>query len=532
MPDIKEIVRHGGRRGPYLLVAFLSGMAVMILELTAARAMAPVFGTSIYTWTNVIGVVLLALALGYWIGGLLADRRPHARQLAWIAILAAVLSLPAPFLVIPFGEMLLPAPENMNPFVAGSHLTRGSLIVTLALFAPPLVFMGMIGPFVTRLLMDTGLNGGTAAGRTLAISTVGSLIGTWLPAHMLLDSIGVRSTLLVAAVLQAGAGLFLLLWARVVQPVAISAFLVVLTCAVFSRGAVTRDPLGVVDDGLEEKEVVLEVDSPYQYVRVSRWEVKRGDATTEELRLILDEGITEFHSLRSKDGLLTGQYYDYFALLPSLVKKWGASTKQSAAILGGGAGTMARLLRGTQDESLERIVSVEIDPAVAALGPRFGWEPEGNDQTIVADGRVFLSTTEKEWDLICLDAYAKQIAIPPHLASLEFLKLAHSRLTDPGLLAINVSIPDIDGPLGISLSATLRKVFPSVGVISVPNTWNVMFLVGKKPDLDFRLGTVPEDLAFLRQSYMAGLMNAPDPGARGRLLTDDRAAMERLARAR
>jgi predicted membrane-bound spermidine synthase len=178
-----------------LAAAFLSGAAVMILELTAARAMAPVFGTSIFTWTNVLGTVLAALALGYGIGGRLADRRPDPVLLGWWLLVAAAVTVPLPFLTKPLGEGLLPAPVPLDRFEGSPVEVWGSLVTVAVLFAPPIVLMGMVCPFVTRCLADTGLESARAAGLTLCISTLGSLIGTYLPAHLLLEWVGVRMTI-------------------------------------------------------------------------------------------------------------------------------------------------------------------------------------------------------------------------------------------------------------------------------------------------------------------------------------------------
>jgi predicted membrane-bound spermidine synthase len=504
----------------------------MMIELTAARAMAPVFGTSIYTWTNVILVVLLALSLGYWWGGWLADRRPDATVLGKILIIAGLLSIPAPFLVIPLGDALLPAPTSLTPFWAQAHLERSSLVVTLALFAPPLIFMGMVGPFVVRLLVDSGLDGGRASGRALAVGTLGSLLGTWLPAHVLLDWLGVRQTLLAASVLLILVGAGLLLWRRAFRVSDGSAALLAILALLFAGGVPVRGVIGdfrqaygAASDPLVEEELIHERESAYQYVRVSAF--KRGEGR--DVRLTLDEGITEFHSLLVPDQILTGAYYDSFALLPEMT---GLPKKLSVAILGGGAGTMARLIRTFHDSRVERVLSVELDPAVGAMGPHFGWTPELPDRTVVADARVFLRHHSDLHDIIILDAYARQIAIPPHLASREFMELVASRLNPMGLFAINVSTPDFESPLARSLLNTVKTVFRSVALVSIPGSWNGVILARPEADASFGLTGEDDRLQQVRMDYRRGFYTAPDLGSGGMLLTDDRAPMEKLARVR
>lgn len=533
MSNFAAIVRSRGTRLPLLCAAFLSGCAVMILELTAARAMAPAFGASLYTWTNVIGVVLLALSLGYWWGGVLADRRPDARRLASILLLSALLSIPAPFLIIPLADALLPAPTSLSPFVATGHLVRGSLAVSLLLFAPPLLLMGMVGPFVTRLLVDTGLDGGKAAGRTLAVGTLGSLLGTWLPAHFLLDRFGVKATLLTATVLLAATGVLLFVWMRILRPgpllvLVLSGLAMLAGAGLPQRPAIGdfRTAYGPSGLALEEVELLAEVDSPYQYVRVSRFREGGADGVT-QIRMTLDEGITEFHSLLAEGRDLTGAYYDFFTLLPELAP---GDRPLRVAILGGGAGSMARLFRIFKGDRIGQILSVEIDPAVAGFSGRFGWDPSPPDATVVADGRVFLRLHDEPFDVIILDAYSRQISIPPHLASAEFMDLVSRRLRPGGVFAINVSTPDFESPLAFALYRTIRRSFDSLAAVSIPGSWNGMLIAKVEPGASFRVEPADDALADIRRMYHRGLFPVPAYGASGALLTDDRAPMEKLAR--
>lgn len=498
----------------------------MVMELTATRALAPWFGSSLYVWTNVIGVVLLALAFGYWSGGRLADRSPHGRVLGRILLIAAVASLPAPFLAGPLGEWLLPSPEALSPFVATGHVVRGSLVVTLLLFAPPLFLLGMVGPFVTRCLVDTGLDGGTAAGRTLAVSTLGSLVGTYLPAHFLIEGLGVRATLLCATALFVVAAVILAAKGR---PKAVASGVLVLALVLAGHGTSmpVRGPLETTGDW-REVEIVAEYETAYQYVRVTRW---KHDEGAEQLRLSLDEGVTEFHSVRPSDGYLSGFYYDHFAVLPELFGDRGSSPVD-VIVLGGGAGTMGRMLRGLHGDAMGEVWCVEIDPVVAGLHRDFGWDARGSDRMVVGDARVVLATTARTFDLVILDAYAKQIAIPAHLGTVEFFALVKSHLSDRGVLAINVSVPDLEGPLTGALVKTLREVFPSVVVVSVRGSWNAVILASTDENRGFRPQGGPDSLAAIRKQFLAGLIPAPDPGPDAIVLRDDRAPLERLARAR
>jgi len=502
----------------------------MIVELTAARALAPLFGASLYVWTNVIGVVLLALTIGYWFGGRLADRNPEPRFLGRLLVVAAVLSLPAPFLAIPVGSWLMPVPEALSPLVTTGHVVRGSLAASLLLFAPPLLLIGMVGPFVTRCLTDRGLSSGQAAGQTLAASTLGSLVGTYLPAHVLIEGVGVRATLLCASGILLVAAIVLLIPFRKAS-ITTTAFLVlVVGLACWAHGLPVRGLLDEAVGASREVEVVKELETAYQYVRVSRWAPVAGGPS--ELRLSLDEGITEFHSVLRPGELLTGYYYDHFALLPELFPGRG-DKPLDVIVLGGGAGTMSRQLRALHPDACRRIVNVEIDPGVAGLAGVFGHHPNEQDLTIVADGRVALARLDHRFDLAILDAYARQIAVPPHLGTVEFFELVKRRLTKRGVFAMNVSTHDVKSPLFRSLSRTVRQVFPNCAYVSVPGSWNLVLVASPDPErvLIPSAGGDPV-LDGVRKAFIRAFLTLPDPGKDAMLLVDDRAPLEQLARVR
>jgi spermidine synthase len=119
---------------------------------------------------------------------------------------------------------------------------------------------------------------------------------------------------------------------------------------------------------------------------------------------------------------------------------------------------MRGMLRGLQGPRVDHILDVELDPAVADLAPMFGGPPAGNDQVAVADGRVALERSRGPFDLVILDAYARQIAIPAHLATREAFEAVRDRLSPRGIFAINVSTVDVESPIAAALPETLRSV--------------------------------------------------------------------------
>lgn len=510
-----------------LAAVAVAGAGSLIVEVSAVRLLAPAFGASLETWTNVIAVVLAALALGSWWGGRAGSRTGLAAPFT----VAAALLLPVPWVAVPVGTWLLPAPEAFSALEASGHLVRGSLASALLLVAAPMVVLGATGPLAVRALMAGGLAGGGAAGRVLAWSTLGGLAGSYLPSHLLYGAVGVRGAVLAAASLLALAAILV-----APRPSARWSAVLVLAAAAGSIPAVTgapiRPPLGDLGPAGSEVEVVEEIESPYQYVRVARWRVRgaAGSAPEEQLRLSLDEGVLEYHSLAVEGRIVTGGYYDYYALLPAMLGDRGGRPVD-VAVVGGGAGTMTRMLRALHGDGVGRIASLEIDPEVAAQSRRFGFSDGASDRIVVGDGRAALRQVDHRFDVVMLDAYARQVAIPSHLATLEWFREVESRLAPGGIFAMNVSTPGLESPIFRALVRTLREVFPGVAASGVPGSWNVLLLAAREKERTFRPGKVPAELEPARGRFLRGLI--PCEGTlEGLLLTDDQAPLEPLARRR
>ena len=292
-------------------------------------------------WANLIGIVLAALALGYWLGGRLADRRPEPRLLGRIVLAAAVFVAAIPFAAKPFLDFTV---EGLDTASAGAVV--GSFLAVLLLCAPPVVLLGMVSPFAIRLAVSSIATAGAVAGRLYALSTAGSLLGTFLPALVLIPAIGTQRTFLVVAAVLAGSSCFLLGAPYLVVTALLATLLLV--------------PPGAIkgEDGLIHEET-----SPYQYIAV----VQRPDGARV---LRLNEGVA-IHSLFWADSVLTGGEWDTYLAIPPLLGR----PLERVAILGNAAGTTARAL-GVYYPAAE-IDGVELDPAVSRVDAllRDGGEP-------------------------------------------------------------------------------------------------------------------------------------------------------------
>ena len=406
-------------------LVFCAGAGSLATEIGAARLLAPYYGSSTIVWANVIGLVLASLSLGYWLGGRLADRRPEPRLLGGIVLAGAVLIAVVPFAAGPFLDVSV---KGLDQVSAGAAI--GSFFAVLALFAPPVTLLGMVAPFAVRLAIDDVREAGSVAGRLYALSTVGSLLGTFLSALVLIPAIGTRRTLLAAAVVVALPGAALLGRRWLVVAAAIAALLAVPT------GAVRAEP------GL-----IYEQESHYQFIHVTERHGVR--------RLYLNEGLA-VHSIWRRDAVLTGGEWDTYLAVPPLLGR----PLRRVAILGNAGGTTARALGVFYSQA--RVDGVELDPAVTAVGRRFfGLDDNPRLHVITADARPFLRSTHSRYDLIVIDAYRPPY-VPFYLATREFFRLARSRLAPGGAIVLNVAAIPGDDRLAEGVSGTLATEFPLV----------------------------------------------------------------------
>ncbi len=405
------------------IVVFLAGAATLATEIGASRLLAPYFGSSTIVWANVIGLTLAYLSLGYWLGGKLADRRPEPRVLSRILLLAAASLAVTPFAARPILDI---AVRGLDALSVGSVV--GSFFAALCLFAVPITALGAASPFAVRLALGSVAEAGKVAGRLYALSTAGSLVGTFVTALLSIPLVGTQRTLVGTAVGLAVAAGLLVGGRWLLAPVAMAALLAV--------------PAGQVKHSLYETE------SAYQYIRV----VEKANG---ERELELNEGVA-VHSVWRRDSVLTGRYWDLFLLLPPLLDRPPARM----LVIGNAGGTMARAY-GRFYRQVE-IDGVEIDPKVNEVARRFFGAGENRRlRLIAADGRPFLDRTKRQYDLIVVDAY-RQPYVPFYLATQEFFQLVRERLRPGGAVALNVAATPDDRRLSRAIGTTLLTAFPQV----------------------------------------------------------------------
>jgi spermidine synthase len=485
----------GVLRLPLELVVFVVGSASLGAEIAAARLLAPYFGASTIVWANTIATVLVALAVGYWIGGKMADRRPDPRGMSLVVVCASVLLAVVPFVGRPFLSESVKALDSIS---AGAFL--GSLVGVLVLVAVPVLLLGAVAPYAVRLKMATVSQAGTVAGRLYAISTAGSLVGTFLSALLLIPVVGTRRTFLCFALALAIVGALGLGRRWLLVPLAIAVLIALPTGTIKPAEAGTR--------------VLHEAETPYQYARV----VQDPDGTR---RLELNEGVAT-HSLMRPGTVLTGDYWDEYLVLPFAGAR--PAPPRRIAILGNAAGTTARAYGRLFPAT--RVDAVEIDGALTSIGRRWFDLRGPNLHTYTADARPWLARQpDGRYDAIFVDAY-RQPYIPFYLATREFFALVRSKLAPGGMVIVNIGHPEDSHDLERVLAATMRAAFPVVDRDEVEPT-NTMGIGSTAPVSAARLRTAPVP-ALLRGIATRAAARLRPARRGGSVYTDDRAPVEWL----
>jgi spermidine synthase len=483
------------RRLPLELLVFVVGAATLGSEIAVARLIAPFFGDSTIVWANTIAVVLVALSIGYWFGGRMADRHPRLDGLCMLVLAAAVLLAVVPIVAQPLLSLSVDAFDDVS---IGAF--AGSLLGVLALVAIPVLMLGAVSPWAIRLKLHSVEDAGETAGRMYAISTVGSLVGTFTAALLLIPLVGTQRTFLAYELSLALVAVLGLGRRWLPAPVAVGLLLLV--------------PVGTVK-AAEEGTVVHEAETRYQYARVVQYPDGRR-------QLELNEG-QAVHSVWRPDTVLTGNYWDGFLTLP-----WTVRDKPPAkiAMLGVAGGTVARAYAEYFPATI--IDAVEIDGELFDIGRRwFGLHDRPQLRLHTEDARPFLRRTHERYDFIFLDTY-RQPYIPFYLATREFFELARDRLQPGGAVIINVGHPESSSQLERVLTATMGSAFRYVARDPVRRTNTLLIGSDRAPSrarLRAAAGRMPPEL---RRVALADARRLGGPLGGGSVYTDDKAPVEWL----
>ncbi len=508
------------RNGYLLLTVFTSGMTVLGVELSASRLLDPFFGNSLVIWAAIIGLMLLYLTAGYFVGGRWADRDPRFTTFfqitAWGAFLVGII----PFLAAP---VLRWSVQGMAQLDAGMLI--GSLVGVLILFSLPITLLGTVSPFAIRLALPDVARGGQVAGSIYAVSTLGSLVGTFLPVLILIPNLGTRLTFFVFAITLLLVSLGGLWLTRPKRALAYATMLIVLIALNLLGGTAPIKPV----PGL-----VYETESSYNYIQVAQFVDEQG-AYWRFLYLNEGQGIHSAYSPNYYDYPLVDGVWDYFLIVPFFNNPpFSEAEVDNLLLIGSAAGTISKAYSHVYGPI--PIDGVEIDPGIIEVGRRWFDMNEPNLTVHAQDGRFFLANTATTYDVIAVDAYRPPY-IPFHLTTQEFFQQIYDHLNDDGVVAINAGRTSTDYRLVEVLGATMKTVFPRVYVLDVPDygssLGNSLVIATKQPT---RLENLAFNLAQLQEPTLRIMANRAlgahiwefQAGAGNPVFTDDRAPVEQV----
>ncbi len=496
---------YPSQRTILLATSALCGASGMALEVSAARLFAPHYGTSTLVWSSVIGVVLLALSVGYYLGGKLAEQRTDLQFLQRIILGAGLFTLCIPLLSGPLLSLLsLPGASRASLL----NLSGGSLAATILLFGFPTFLLGMVSPYIVNMLTKAYGHVGNVSGQLLAVSTIGGLLGTFLPNLLVIPLIGTSWTILSIGILLTFLGLPGIPRRKVPAALVLAAL------------CVTAGSPGPV----QPTSVLAAAESTYQHIRIV--EPAPGIRYMQfdsgfGFQSVYDQNLDLAHDTEAP---LT--YYDYAAsVLASIPRPNGRPYKVLCIGLAGG--TLPRTLHAWYGESVD-ITAVEIDPVATALAKQYMGLNDIPLTIVHADGRTFAAHDTAQYDYIYVDAYQNELQIPWQLTTKEFWQILKNRLTPGGVVGMNIAaLGQTHSELVESLARTQRAVFPFVYKAALEerrNASNVLLASNEalsvQPD-----NTLPPRGTYTAQQLALKLTPAA-PDTTKPILTDDKAPIE------
>jgi len=408
----------------FLITSFWAGTTVMGFELVGARLLMPLFGMGIQVWTVVIATSLGALAVGYRLGGKIADSHPSVITLAVVLLLA---TLPLVFVRV--------CGRNIPAMFQDMTLVAGACCSAISILAAPLVLLGMVQPVLARLLVRTAARTGTVVGRLMAAGTVGGLFGTALTGLLLIPHLGLSKTLLVLVVGTLAMGITALACAR--RWTATTAVIVIGALGIVVGWSFESPP-----QTLGAMRVLEEVEGLYGYLEVLEHRGTRALACNGIFQTVLP-----IHGLGIVRGtLIRGR--DYIELIPYFRPR-----ARTALLIGVGAGLHERALAMYGVE----VHGVEIDPAVIRLATKYF---DLAAEVTVADGRAFLVRDQRRYDAVIIDAFLGGTT-PEHLYTKEAFELVDGHLNPDGVLVVRL-IGHPEHPAICAVGRTLQAVFPHI----------------------------------------------------------------------
>ncbi len=425
------------------ITVFNCGAMVMIFELVGSRVLGPYLGTSIYVWTSLIGVIMGSLSLGYWLGGKLADRNAELKNLASIIYISGILII----LINIFKDDII----NLVTLIK-ADLSIKSLIASLLIFFIPSTFLGMVSPYAAKLKIKDLKSSGTTIGNLYALSTLGSIFGTFAAGYWLIPSFGTKKIIYAIGIILVVNSILLSL--RNLLFIKTGIFILALVFSVLTPSSL-------------EKDIIADIDSMYS--RIWIYKTKYGTEQKDIIALKTDPESTQ-SAMFVNNSELVFDYTKYYRLAAYYSKKI-----EKALVIGGAGFSYPKdFLDKYPDATLD---VVEIDPKMTEIAREY-FNLEDNPRLTIhhEDSRVFLNDTDKKYDAIYVDAFSS-ITVPYQLTTVEAISKMKNSLNPDGVIIVN-TISTIDGMNNRFFASeylTYKECFSNVKVFPVRYPVNTFY---------------------------------------------------------
>ncbi|HTK04220.1 MAG TPA: fused MFS/spermidine synthase [Candidatus Eisenbacteria bacterium] len=415
---------------------FIASFCLMVIELVAGRIMAPYLGSSIYTWTSVIGVILMGITAGNWVGGVIAERGAKWKTVGAMFFLAAFASVISFYTYQP----IYWAVNGLQPTLAVA-----SFLFAMTGFFPASFFLSMVTPMVITLRLDSLKKTGTTVGGIYAISAMASILGTFLTGYVLIALLSVRIIVLMVAAVLMLTGILALADKALVKGAPMLLFLALLWMGLLAPP-------------------FCRMETAYYCVRIH--DIGSG---AQGKALLLDHLV---HSFVTPDPrFLAYDYEAIYSVATEYVSRNKSEKPLDALFIGGGGYVMPRFIEANY--KIGDLTVVEIDPGVTRASQVYlGYLPDGPIHNVNMDARVYMNgmKDDKKYDIIFGDAF-NDYSIPFHLTTKEFVTMVRKHLAPNGVYALNVIDSNRNGQVLGSFIDTLSQVFPSVEVAPLQSEW-------------------------------------------------------------
>lgn len=484
------------------IIVFVTGFLIMTLEIIGARILAPYLGTSLVVWTSLIGVVLGSLSLGYYLGGKFADKKPTFNILFNLLLAPGVLVLLSATVKEPFLYFVTNSIEDLR---------LASLFSTSILFGLPTIFMGMITPYALRLSLKSITKTGRISGNLYAISTLGSILGTFLAGFYLLPLFGNTKILFLISLSLILLPLLVVFEIKEKQS-KLLIVLIVLFVWIYLFKNVSSFSLGFKD-----------IDTKYNRIILSKY--MHPDSGRQILSLQTDSSFTHSEMYLDNKEHVIKNYKAYYQLDDYFVPQ----IDRALALGGAGYSYPIEFLK-THDKAVMDVV--EIDPEMTRIAKEY-FNLKENDRLNIyhEDARSFINKKAQGksgiYDTIYIDAFTSVFTVPYQLTTVEVVESMHNLLDDEGVIFLNL-VSSFEGEGSKFIAAeyeTYKSIFPQVYLFRVqeeenPHTRQNIILVALKSETKPSFTSQDEELNnYLSTLWEKPLMDIP-------ILTDDFAPVD------